>query len=164
MESWQTFSPKIVRQFQNKLPFVLYAKPEQRTVSALLQHDAVWHTTTDFDESGFVFTSFDGQRRFLIPRHKSDSFILEIPDVTLSSEIPEANYDQTAKIGFEKLVSEGMAAIESDKFSKVVLSRKEAVAVSGFDFIAAFAQLLTAYPTAFRYCWFHPETGKRIID
>lgn len=158
-QDWSSLTAMAIRQFQNELPFVLYAKPGQDSVKAMLQHDAVLHTTTDFDEPGFVFVSFDSEDRFLIPQHKSDILTCKIPQTILSAETVRPVENPDAKTNFETLVSKGIAAIQAGEFGKVVLSRTEAVSISNFDFLEAFKQLLAMYPTAFRYCWFHPETG-----
>lgn len=160
--SWDIVAAKAIKQFQDNVPFVLYAKPGQERATALFQDDAVSYATTDFEEQGFVFVSFsneDKDDRFLIPEPKSGRFAFRIPDAVLPMKTPEANYGENDKLDFERLVSKGIAAIESGKFGKVVLSRKETVALSGFDFIDAYSQLLAAYPATFRYCWFHPRTG-----
>ena len=49
--------------------------------------------------------------------------------------------------------------IKNNEFDKVVLSRKETLVQTDFEFRFVFEEMLSAYPTAFRYCWFHPKIG-----
>ncbi len=144
---------------QENKPFVLYAKPIGTGLTAMFQLDAELHRADDFSESGFVFASFDGEKRWLIPDGKAEIFSASAPgDGHSSREIAVTPRDEKAKSDFEELVAKGIKAIESGKFGKVVLSRKESVAISP-DFTEIYTRLLAAYPSAFRYCWFHPETG-----
>ena len=48
---------------------------------------------------------------------------------------------------------------EKGTFSKVVLSRNEIVDLPNFDLISLYIKLASSYPSAFTYCWFHPEIG-----
>jgi isochorismate synthase len=41
----------------------------------------------------------------------------------------------------------------------VVLSRNEIVDLPNFDLISLYIKLASSYPSAFTYCWFHPEIG-----
>jgi isochorismate synthase len=67
--------------------------------------------------------------------------------------------EATAKIVFESLVQRGIASIENGAFEKVVLSRKEEVLLRQFDLETVFKKLIAFYPTAFKYCFFHPKIG-----
>jgi isochorismate synthase len=66
----------------------------------------------------------------------------------------ESNQKET----FEDLVSKGVSAIQQGEFDKVVLSRKlilkEQIAI-----VETFQNLISTYPTAFRYLFFHPKIG-----
>lgn len=57
------------------------------------------------------------------------------------------------------LVQKGIDAIHNQLFNKVVLSRKETISYLNFDLIETFKNLLNQYPSAFTYCFFHPQTG-----
>ena len=39
------------------------------------------------------------------------------------------------------------------------MSRKEILECESFNFLETFEKMLSKYPSAFRYCWFHPEVG-----
>lgn len=144
----------------NKLPLVLYCKPNTGTVHALLQENDTLHQVIDFTENGFVFASFDGQLTHLIPENVSDSITFDrklFGHSALKGTVFEPNIN--AKSDFEKLVNSGIKAIQNDQFKKVVLSRKETVELVHFDLLLTFQRLIQLYPTAFVYCFYHPKVG-----
>ena len=58
----------------------------------------------------------------------------------------------------ENLVEKGVEAIKNSALEKVVLSRKQVLVVKTQP-IEYFKRLLKNYPTAFVYCWYHPQVG-----
>lgn len=144
--------------FEKKLPFVLYSKPNQAKVVGIFQENNELYAAENFDESGFVMASFDGEKQILIPESKS-----EINVVDFVFEANSSNHfvldNKKGKETFENLVQKGIDAIENGSFQKVVLSRKEIVTIENLDFAVIFERLLQSYPTAFKYCWFHPKVG-----
>lgn len=156
------FFTRIETQYQNKLPFVAYRKPNRKTVDALLQRDIDLHFTKNFTEKGFVFSPFDdSERTVLIPfgnSEKINCFVLsEISEVLISQS------DNVSQPEFHKnhinLIYKGVEAIKKNQFKKVVLSRTETVTVSENNPITIFKSLLSAYSSAFVYCWYHPKVG-----
>jgi len=143
---------------QNNKPFVLFAKPSHTEITAMFQRDGNLYRADNFSVPGFVFASFDGEKKWLIPSGEAEIFSASISGVMQSLNEVEATINEIAKADFEQLVSKGVEAIKSGEFGKVVLSRKESISISS-DFIEIHSRLLVAYPSAFRYCWFHPKTG-----
>lgn len=145
--------------FDDALPFVAYRKPNTIEVKALFQNDDTLHKTLDFTESGFVFAPFDNnEAAILIPINKSEAFKVSVETEDL--EMNEINHSNEKDKDFHiKLVEKGIDAIGSGVLSKVVLSRKETIDIPGLDFIEVFKRILTTYPTAFVYCWYHPKIG-----
>lgn len=154
------FFDKVKQHFQQNLPFVIYKKPNINTIKGLFQIDSKLNFSDNLSETGFVFASFDGNRKILIPKNNSEEIIAQfIPEtVNLNSNI-ESNLNQTAKNNFEFIVTKAIQEIENGTFSKVVLSRKETVDLLNFDLISLFIKLASSYPSAFTYSWFHPEIG-----
>jgi isochorismate synthase len=151
---------KINNHLAQKLPFVVYCKPNSSKVLGLLQQDDRLYSTSDFKESGFLFASFDGNLKAMIPEGLSDPIIFDkdfTPFNTKDSKIEHQN--RSDKKNFEELVQSGIDAITSNNFKKVVLSRKETVSLNEFDLLGTFQRLLQLYPTAFVYCFFHPKIG-----
>ncbi|CAM3289927.1 isochorismate synthase [Flavobacterium longum] len=139
-------------------PFTMYATPGNNTVTAYFQRDANIHFAEDFTRSGFIFCSFDGNSRLLIPADASDVYSTAI--VAESGVFEEILWPEPteAKAPFESIVSKAVVEIQQGTFAKVVLSRRETVAISD-GFQSNFTRMFAAYPNAFRYVWFHPETG-----
>jgi isochorismate synthase len=126
----------------------------------MFQNNDVVHTLTNFEEKGFVFAPFEGDEIPFIPQNQSDVYVEKVAssDFYFTSEKHFAT-DKTAKTDFENLVKKGVLAIQSGVFQKVVLSRKEIVKTADFDCETVFKALLSNYPTAFNYCFFHPKIG-----
>lgn len=151
---------KAKEHFENQLPFVLYSKPNETVTVGIFQKDDSLHFTTDFTETGFVLAPFEGNDFVLLPEKHSEIYseehALNLPKNTTNAV---AEVDEIAKENFEKLVQKGVDAIVQGDFKKVVLSRKEPVALEENDVFPLFQKLLSAYPTAFKYCFFHPKVG-----
>lgn len=139
-------------------PFVLYAKPRQHLLKAFFQKNADHYRPGNYNEPGFVFYSFDGTAQLFIPEKHSEYKSAGIEGLTPSSLHLEPLLDENEKSAFEALVSRGIDEINSVRIGKVVLSRKEK-ATTKSTFTAIYKSLLATYPTAFRYCWFHPGSG-----
>ena len=61
-----SFFKALSNQFDNKLPFVAYRKPNETLVKGVLQSDTVLHTVNDYSESGFVFAPFDTNKQIVL--------------------------------------------------------------------------------------------------
>lgn len=156
----EDFFSKAAAQFKLKLPFVLYNKPNNGKLIGFFQNDDQLHTAGNFEESGFIFAPFNGNEAVLIPENQSkiiSIYWISDTNITNSSVTPSDN--EKARTAFENLVNKGISAIHDHQFQKVVLSRKEIIALENFDLIDAFQKLLHAYSTAFTYCFFHPKIG-----
>lgn len=151
---------KVKTHQEQNLPFVLYAKPDSDKIVGLFQKNDHLYFLEDFAAIGFVFAPFDGDLIPYIPQKESDVFvdsIVETNYVVANNVSPEI--DETAKIVFENLAQRGIEAIQSGAFEKVVLSRKEEVLLRQFDLETVLKKLIAFYPTAFKYCFYHPKIG-----
>jgi isochorismate synthase len=156
------FFKRIESQYNLSLPFVVYRKPNSNEVLALLQKDSLRHTTSDYTESGFVFAPFDDKvKSILIPLEHSEQLSV-IPEKTgiqvikTKSPIAENDSDRAFHIN---LVQKGIDAIKRGLLQKVVLSRMESHKRSGVNPMGIFKRMLNNYPSAFVYCFYHPEIG-----
>ncbi|TNJ46403.1 chorismate-binding protein [Tamlana fucoidanivorans] len=155
------FFQKVENHFGNQLPFVMYRKPKQTKVFGRFQNTSDLHCTSDFSESGFVFSPFNAQEQtVLIPSSCSD---FEEVDLEFNEHIAfdehhmyENQFERKQHI---HLVNQGIKAIKSTSLKKVVLSRKETKHLDEFNLITTFKKLLKTYNAAFVYCWFHPKVG-----
>ena len=154
------FFIKVKQQFHQNLPFVIYSKPNIDKVSGLFQKNNQLYFTADFNEEGFVFAPFDGKQILLIPENESELIEIEYSLNPINKNFnSDVFVDEFAKNNFKNLVQKAIYAIESGNFNKVVLSREEIIGLPNFDLVSLFEKLVNSYPTAFTYCWFHPEIG-----
>ena len=150
---------KVVSHYDMQLPFVLYCKPNSTDLVGFFQQSKQLFEVIDFTERGFVFADFDGNQTILFPESECEIFEEEISfeSEKLVPEILEPS--ENGKKDFEFVVEKAIAAIDEGDFEKVVLSRKETLEYEHFDFLEVFRKMLSKYPAAFRYCWFHPGIG-----
>ncbi|WP_163394178.1 chorismate-binding protein [Flavobacterium limi] len=154
------FFSKIKLHKDQKLPFVIYSKPNSLNLIGVLQKNDALYQVSDYSEKGFVFASFDEKQLILIPENESEIIITDKEVTTIESiEADEMDFNSEAKKQYEELVLKGIEAIKKDEFKKVVLSRSEIVNLTEFDFGYAFQHLVQLYPTTFCYCFYHPKIG-----
>lgn len=166
--TFDQFFEQIKKQYEVHLPFVVYNKPNTRELKGMFQQDATLHTVVDFTESGFVFAPFDSREdAFVIPVDQADLVSVEFEENDfLDSEYRNHEISDSVrrnknseKLSHIKIVKNGIEAINAESFSKVVLSRREILDQTETHPIEIFQRLLEYYPTAFVYCWCHPEVG-----
>lgn len=151
---------KVKAQLEKQLPFVLYAKPNADRMIGVFQGNDNLYFLEDFCEKGFVFAPFDGDVIPYIPQSEADIYVEKISESDfLLTANPTFNADEATQKSFEDLVTQGVEAIQKGLFDKVVLSRKETVAIPSFEIATVFKKLIAFYPTAFKYCFFHPKIG-----
>ena len=155
------FFNKVKQHFQKNLPFVIYKKPNAELINGLFQNDGKLIFSDNLSETGFVFSSFDTNKKILIPKNNSLEISTEFIEekFTLNSKTESNLNKKTAKNNFEFIVSKAIQEIEKGTFSKVVLSREEIIDLPNFDLSSLFVKLASTYPSAYTYCWFHPEIG-----
>lgn len=154
------FINKVKHHFQKNLPFVIYKKPNSELINGLFQNDEKLIFSEDLSETGFIFSSFDSNKKILIPKDNSDEISIYFkPEIFQINSKLESDLNEVAKNSFEFIVSKAIQEIKNGTFSKVVLSRKEIVNLTHFDLISFFIKLASSYPSAFTYCWFHPQIG-----
>lgn len=155
------FFSHIEDHYFNKLPFVIYRKPEAILAKALLQNTSELFTTENFKASGFIFAPFETTlQTVLIPLEHSKTLTckIEIQYKTEFTHIKETSNSE-GKDAHLNLVQEGLNAISRKHFDKVVLSRCESVYAKEANPITVFKKLMSNYPNAFVYCWYHPKIG-----
>lgn len=153
------FLLKAKQHYGQDLPFVIYSKPNEQKVLGFFQQNSGLYFSADLEDKGFVLVSFDGEKRILIPEKVSEIITAGFAFDNDTDKSMVASLSNQGKEAFEGLVRKGIQAIENGTFGKVVLSRMEILALHDFDFTIVFEKLVNLYPTAFVYCWFHPEIG-----
>ncbi|GAA3580776.1 chorismate-binding protein [Snuella lapsa] len=162
------FFKRINEQYESKLPFVVYRKPNEIKIVSLLQKSDDVFAVQDFNEQGFVFAPFDKSREktILIPITHSETIFVDSEELvgggiclnrTVLSSGSGSN--ETDKQEHIELVQSSINEIKNKQFKKVVLSRKEKVILQENSPIALLKKLLDLYKEAFVYCWYHPKIG-----
>lgn len=152
----------------SELPFVIYRKPGKDILNLVKQTDKALNLSSNFSESGFIFSPFDDELKSIIfPIENCEYLKATIKD------LPNENKGIKAEMSFPEndkqkeehiaLVEKGIAHIQQNGLSKVVLSRKQKVKINAINsdvtIVEIVQKLLTKYPSAFVYCWFHPKIG-----
>ncbi len=156
---------QIQSQLDHKLPFVIYRKATEHTLSCILQKDDILHTLQSYDNSGFVFAPFDHNRTsILLPLADSIQYTCTISDkqvqVYKKKTANKKRIDSKVKQTHIALVQSGIDQIKtSNTLKKIVLSRQEEVVLSKKKALDIFIDLVQSYKNAFVYCWYHPKIG-----
>ncbi|MGC1204553.1 MAG: chorismate-binding protein [Flavobacteriaceae bacterium] len=157
------FFEQINMQFQNKLPFVAYRKPNQEQLIARLQHDTNVHFVKDFLEKGFVFSPFDDIEKTIIIPNQISKVIYGNQPYCDPIAVDKSKFDdallEKSKAQHIHLIKEGVKAIKNSELKKVVLSRCEVLALNEKNPIEIFRNLTKHYKSALIYCWYHPKVG-----
>ena len=134
--------------------------PNSKDLTIVLQNNNVLYDTTSYAEESFAFAPFDYHEKALcIPLKKSVFFETEFILNTIDKNDIKINEDLETKETYCKQVKKAIGVIKSSKASKIVLSRKKEIDLKQFDISILIKRLLNLYPNAFRYIWYHPQTG-----
>jgi len=151
---------KVKTQQEQNLPFVLYCKPNSDRIIGLFQKNDHLYFAESFEEKGFVFAPFIADTIPLIPIEFSEIHV-ELNHFRNAAKRDSITEEISANGNdfYEELVEKSIAAINNNQFSKVVVSRKEEVEVPNFNLEHTLKCMITQYPTAFKYCFYHPKIG-----
>jgi len=159
VETYNNIIDKVETHFRSDLPFVLYSFPNQTTFKVLLQNSFQSDILKE-SQNGFIFKPFDdAQPTFFISEKLSEIYSGEIemsPTEHLKNEFLENEEDH---IRYLDLLEKTISKIRSTKISKIVISREKELPIKTINLVLLISNLLNLYPNAFRYIWFHPETG-----
>ncbi|MDN3642320.1 chorismate-binding protein [Lutimonas halocynthiae] len=156
---------KIHKAKDTGLPFVVYRKPDEQLVRAVIQNDDRIVYSNDFLSSGFIMAPFNAKEKAILFADKhSNKFSCPISDDEYADFNVSDNEMQASSAGESqelhlKLVKRGIERIEKGDFVKIVLSRREIVRLKHIDITTIFRRLMSKYQSAFAYVWFHPEIG-----
>ena len=144
---------------EKELPFVLYSKPREFVLNAIFQADDTIHKVRDYTEQGFVFAPFlNDEKPILLKSEEVCQAPLEFTSdktADVNQDIP-SDFDEEAR--YSSLVEKAILEIRAGNYKKIVLSRNFKVPFSKPIF-TTFQELLSAYPDAFCYLWYHPKVG-----
>lgn len=145
-------------------PLSLFRYPGENKVKGYFQKNNKLHKATDFERSGFIFSSFQDQDENLIfPLNQSQveqTILNNNKDLSsLLSQIEILTDLDKAKEKHLSLIGKAIFEIKNKKINKVVLSRKQEYQVGQLDSIALFRKLCFNYLDAMVYMWYHPKVG-----
>jgi isochorismate synthase len=136
-------------------PFVCYVKPNETVWNLLVQQND--ELVEFINQSGFVFMPFHEGKQVVIP-FEGNTFSKGSIENLEQKSAESFTSENNQKEAFEDLVSNGITAIQNGDFDKVVLSRK-IILKEQISIVETFENLISTYPTAFRYLFFHPKVG-----
>ena len=146
--------------YKDKLPFVVYRKPNENRVSGFFMDDDSLIFTDNFTESGFVFAPFNvDEKAILFPSENAEFIEEELSLNDFKFDDNDFLVDEKAKGNHIKIVEKAIDEIDKSDLQKVVISRKEEVQLSDFELLLVYQKLLKKYENAFVYVWFHPKVG-----
>jgi len=159
--SFEELLKQVQHKYAENLPFVCYKTPHHTSVILLEQEDDTLHffNTGKEEQEGFVFAPFDvNEPAVIITPNK-----LTISHLPTQSIIENTNIDiledtKTEKQKHIDLVTKAINEIHQGTFEKVVLSRKITLPFAANPF-ESFTNILTHYPSAFCYLFYHPKIG-----
>ena len=145
----------------NKLPFVAYNLPGSDYVKVFFQNDNTNHKFVDFDESGFIMSSYDQKLNVFFPYNQSDYFEIAIDfnDLNASFGSNQLQWNSDGQF-FKDMVSSALDTISNSSLEKVVLSCPRVIPVTNdVDLKSLFIRLLKGHQSAMVYVCFHPDYG-----
>ena len=165
MMSFKELMDKVGQARLAELPFVIYRKPDESMIHAMIQKDRRLDLVNSFERSGFIMAPFKN----------SDSAVLISKDNALFHSCPceidkptniLGNYSaedvvltENEKDAHLQLVRKAKSFMKDKPVSKVVVSRQETIIPDSFELQTVFERLVSTYPSAFVYLWCHPEIG-----
>ncbi len=158
----QNLFDRLEEQYSKNLPFVVYRKPNTSEIKAILQNNDELYIADAFEETGFVFSPFDDKSdTVLLPLESSELLSADYTEMNFSDTLNAAKsvVSDSEKSFHIDLVERGIAIIKKGVLQKVVLSRKEEIALQNTDIFSIFKNLVASYKSAFAYCWYHPKKG-----
>lgn len=145
---------------EQKLPYVLFCKPDSDRIVGLFQKNDHLYFLETFEEKGFVFGQFDADEIPYIPIEYSDVYVETSKKSKYYFDDKISNVNRfVGKDYFEELVGKALNSIQNKEFQKVVLSRKEEITIQNFDVETMLNKMIQQYSNAFKYCFFHPKIG-----
>lgn len=149
----------ILAHHQQQLPFVLYRKPQEQEVYAILQQDQQLHTVNDYEEQGFVFAPFNSVSDSYIIKGEREVLAFAKSDTTnpITSSLQDFG-NAFARAHHINIVEKAIERIKESELKKVVLSRSLKIDATT-SAVEVFERMLLKYANAFVYYFFHPAIG-----
>jgi isochorismate synthase len=160
------FFDQIQNAYSINLPFVVYRKPNESLVSAMVQNNNELFELKNFNETGFVFAPFSKlETKIVFPISHSTLFSIDISNIKeleisyKNTEFQEFIKNENEKKHHISLVSKAIDCIQKNEAKKIVVSRKEVLKFDRFNVFEVYKKMLQRYQNAFVYLWYHPKVG-----
>lgn len=151
---------KISLLYKEKKPFVVFASPFENHINLLAQKDNTSFTSEEVKEDVFIFAPFNTIEPLLyIPYEEAtlekftNNFGIEYPPLL---NIKDKELD---KESYLSLLKKTIQFLNTTEASKVVISRKQDIQLINFNFTTLVKSLFSKYQEAFKYIWYHPQSG-----
>jgi len=163
-QSLQNLISKIKKAKKSKLPFVIYRSPNKIVVKAFVQKNSTLYYQSASEKAGFVFAPFkNSEKTVIFPLQKCEGFTASIEEGFISQLLENpVKIEKEERLGKQEyitLIKKAIQFLDIKKASKVVLSRKEKIALGDKNIYEIYVDLLYKYPSAFVYLWYHPKVG-----
>ena len=153
------FFDQINTAIESNRPFVVFSKPNSKSIKTYIQITEETHVINDHSEIGFVFAPFDSEKKsYYIPL--KNSIVLELEHQDIEGIYQSSSFREIKSISdHSNLVTKAIDEINTTNLEKVVLSKEFKFNLENSKPLDVFKKLVHYYPTAYTYCWFHPQTG-----
>lgn len=156
--SLPAFVQDLAECLRSKTPMAFYRKPGEEQIHAIFQQTPdLWPINT-WREEGFFIAPFQKENQaFYIAGDQKKVY-------SLGTTIPKAplgfnGQSSISALDYQTLIQQAQAEIQNGIFKKVVLSRQLVGDYPETEISHLYHRLLTSYPQAFCYCFFHPQMG-----
>lgn len=151
---------KLKELWDDRLPFAFFAMPDSSKCTLTFQTDTTLHTTDSYIEPGFMFAPFNYTGESLyIPSVAENTLECDVASIEIDDVQFSINTNTLEKKEHQILVETVLNKINAHDVVKVVVSRKKTLELQCTDIAQIAIRLLQLYPQAFRYIWYHPDTG-----
>ncbi len=139
---------------------VIYSEPYAGTVCCIVAEKQ----TVESDHfikgrKGFVFSPFRQDKpSYFIAESNSNVFRTDLPEPVSDRQVPAINREADHQ-GYIQLIDRTVETIKASDLEKVVISRRASYKLREFSIERFLSSLFLSDLIAFKYLWFHPDTG-----
>ncbi|WP_445382337.1 chorismate-binding protein [Robiginitalea sp. IMCC43444] len=148
----------VAAQLSAELPLVLYRKPGENTVHALMQTSPELLGFPENRSGGFVFVPFPVSDSPAVFIRADRYYVSDSPDNTTYDYLPDAEPQNGGRQRHVEMLQTALASLRAGNLEKVVLGRMLTVPMEA-DLTDSYEMLLSKYSQAFCYLWYHPLSG-----
>ena len=118
------FFDQINTAIESNRPFVVFSKPNSKSIKTYIQITEETHVINDYSESGFVFAPFDSEKKsYYIPL--KNSIVLELEHQDIEGIYQSSSFREIKSISdHSNLVTKAIDEINTTNLEKVVLSKE----------------------------------------